>query len=93
MGVYLKDPSATLDYSVDWADTLLAGETIVSAQWSVTPNGAEDLQLGQEYINGSVYSVFVAGGYPGAQYRLSCRVSTDQGRTMERSFCLRIGET
>jgi hypothetical protein len=32
--VFVKDPSAVLDYTIDWTAWLVAGDTIVAATWT-----------------------------------------------------------
>jgi len=95
MDVYLKDPAAVIDYSIDWASTyLLAGENIVTSSWTIWPTGeVGDLQVDHEPpLAGNIASVFVGLGNVGHRYQLTNHITTDQGRTDERSFTIRISE-
>jgi hypothetical protein len=92
MGVYAKDPDATLDYSVDWTAFMGVGESLNGASWTVTPIEAGGLTLGSELISGNERGIYVSGGIKGHQYRLSCQITTDQGRVSERSLTVRIME-
>lgn len=92
MTIYLKDPASSVDYSLDWSSWLAAGEAITSTSWSIDPSGASSPALGVETEAGATRSVFIAGGAPGHRYRLTCRIRTDGGRTVERSLIIRIAE-
>ncbi len=86
----LIDPDETLDYSCDWSAFLddggSPGDAIQSSAWSTAPSGPT---LSGEGISGNVTTVFVSGALPGRVYRLTNSVTTDQGRTAERSVTLR----
>ncbi|WP_417319833.1 hypothetical protein [Emcibacter sp.] len=94
MPVYLKDPSAVIDFSIDWSgDYLQDGEQIVSSNWSLFPDEAQGLQVDQEMIpDEGLTAVFVAGGQSGVIYRLTNHISTNQGRSDERSLTIRVEE-
>lgn len=92
MTIYPKDPASAVDFSVDWAEWLTAGEAITSAVWSIAPQGAGAPTLGQTTDGGAVQGVFVSGGTLGHRYRLTCHIETDAGREADRSLNLRIME-
>ena len=93
MSLFAKSESARLDYSVDWADWLAAGETITTAAWHVTPDEAGGITLDNAFLQGTLSGVFASGGVPGHRYRLTCRIETDTLRIAERSMTLLIAET
>ena len=88
--IHVKDPDAVLDFTVDWSATLAEGETLVSAQWLIAPEGG--LQLVAEGGEGAVRSATVGGGRTGEVVRLTSRVVTGLGRSDDRSFYIRIVE-
>ncbi len=92
---YLKDPNAVIDYAIDWsASYLLTGEAITASSWFILPQSSvNDLSIDTipPMISGKA-SVFVASGIPGKIYQLTNRVTTDQGRTDERSITIRVEE-
>ncbi|TNE60829.1 MAG: hypothetical protein EP335_17470 [Alphaproteobacteria bacterium] len=90
MPVFAKDPASRVDYSFDWSAWLSAGESIESALWTIEPEAA--LNLEDTLSAGAVEGVFVSGGTAGERCRLSCRISTDAGRTAERSLAIRVME-
>ncbi len=92
MAVHAKDPSATVDYSFDWAAWLTGSEQITSATWAVEPAGSDAPTLGAVVEAGTVRGVHVSGGVRGARYRLTCTIETDAGRTGERSLSLYVME-
>lgn len=92
---YLKDPNAVIDYAIDWsANYLLVGEEITASSWFILPQGAiNDLSIDTipPMASGKA-SVFVTAGIPGKIYQLTNRITTDQGRTDDRSIAIRVEE-
>ena len=92
---YLKGPQATLDYVIDWsANYLLSGEQITASSWFILPQGMpNDLVIDNIPLPTSgVTTVFVTGGRAGIIYQLTNQITTDQGRTDERSLTIRVEE-
>lgn len=92
MTVYAKDPASVVDYSFDWSGWLTPGETISEDTWSIDPASGGAPTLGSEIGAGNTRGIYVSGGIPGHRYRLSCLITTDAGRTAERSVTLRVME-
>lgn len=94
-GPFLKDPDAVIDYSFDWAvDYLAGGESITASSWVILPQGAAgDLTVDNiPPVSSGVTSVFVSMGIAGKIYRLTNRITTNQGRTDERTLIIRVEE-
>lgn len=75
--LFIKDPDAKLDYSVNWAEYLQTGETIdeTSSTWEVVGANATDLSLSRQQLVGAVASVVVSGGVAGQTYQLKNKVT------------------
>jgi hypothetical protein len=87
---FIKDPSASLDYSWDWSLWLAeAGDTIGSATVTV-PDGLT--AVGAPVYGDTVVTQQVSGGDVDGAYRLVCRVTTVKGLVDERSIYLTIIE-
>lgn len=84
-----KDPSAVLDYGMDWTNWLDAGETISAQSVVVAPAG---LTIGQVMQADGIVSWRVSGGTLGQDYIATCRVTTSIGRVDERSVRYRVRE-
>jgi hypothetical protein len=95
-GTYTKDPSAVLDYGINWT-LWLASDTISDSTWAVArvPGGpaatAEqpDLSIDTDkpaLNDGRATHVWVRGGVVGATYDLTNRITTAGGRTDERTL-------
>lgn len=92
---FLKDPDAVLDYAIDWSVSyLLSAEQITASSWFILPQGAvNDLTIdNMPPVVSGVATVFVSGGIAGKSYQLTNRITTDQGRTDERSITIRVEE-
>lgn len=81
-----KVPADDLDYSLDWASHLKAGETITVSDWTV-PAG---LVAGPESVDGAITTQWITGGALYRTYTVVNRITTSQGRTLERSFVLPV---
>jgi len=92
MAIYLKDPSSSVDYSIDWRAWLADTEAIMSTTWSIDPSGVSAPVLGAVSEADTTRSIFVSGGTLGQRYRLTCRIQTDASRTVDRSLTIRIAE-
>lgn len=96
MIVFSKTPSEVLDYSFDWDDFWLQESEIISASdWTIYAENGEDpvvLEIDSENNTISLATVWVSGGTAGARYRLRNAITTNQGRTAERTIYLDIAE-
>lgn len=95
MGIYIKDPDAVVDYTVDYGGDgyLLVGEIISTSVWEISPVITGGLAFNVD-ANGtkdsSTAQVFVKDGIPGDIYKLTNRIVTNSGRTDDRTFHIRV---
>jgi hypothetical protein len=90
MALLLKDPSATLDYSVDWGAEYLSGDALTSSSWDVSPAEPGGLEIVSSRSDLLVATAQVRGGIAGRIYRLTNHVGTAEGRDDSRSIMLRV---
>jgi hypothetical protein len=78
---FVKDPSAVVDYQVNWA-AWLGVDTISTSTWTVptgiTQNSATNTT--------TTATIWLSGGTAGTTYTLVNRIVTAAGRTDERSI-------
>jgi hypothetical protein len=86
--LYAKDPNAVLDYVVDWSEWLAASETISTSTFTVAAGITKD----SESNTTTTAKVWLSGGTIGTTYRISNRITTNQSRTDDRSFDIRVEE-
>ena len=96
MGQIDKDPQAVLDYIYDWS-AWLAGifDTIVSATFPVanggtTVNSFDIINIAPGSANG--VRAWIGGGTLDEIAEVTCRITTQGGRTEERTLRLKIRE-
>jgi hypothetical protein len=82
-----KDPQAVLDWAFDWSNWLAASETI-----SGTPVITVDSGLVKDSQSNTTtkVTVWLSGGTLGVAYKVACRITTNQGRTDERTIGIRV---
>lgn len=86
MADYIKDPDAVLDYRFDWTPWLAGSETIVTSTVAATAGINVD-----SFTNSTTATiVWLSGGTNGKLFNVTNRIVTNQGRTDERSFSVRI---
>lgn len=85
MDSFLKDPDSTIDYQVDWSEWL-AGDTISSSSW-VVPSGLTNESATNSTTTATLW---VSGGTKGSQYTVTNRIVTAAGRTVDRSFKIKV---
>jgi hypothetical protein len=91
MSIHLKDPGATLDYSIDWGAQYLAEfEALATSDWSVVPDEPGGVTVAGSSFEPSTSTVSAAGGIAGHIYRVVNRISTVEGRVDERSITIRV---
>ena len=83
--VFLKDPAAVLDYSLDFTDWLVEGEVLTAASWSV-PGG---LTKDSDTFSSTSTTVWLSDGTVGTDYTVTAQVSTAT-RTDERSVLIKV---
>lgn len=86
----LHDPSAVLDYPMDWSAWLASGEVIISAEVTAP----DDIQIAAdpEIIGGTIVKPFISGGANGLKYDVRYHIATNQGREEDRSITLVVKE-
>jgi hypothetical protein len=87
-----KDPSARLDYTIDWSAWLTEGDTIASVEWTAAPGITIGSSSYAPTRTATTATVWLEGGTAEGIYRVACRITTDEGRIDERSFDVRVRE-
>ncbi|CAB4176501.1 hypothetical protein UFOVP1672_16 [uncultured Caudovirales phage] len=85
-GPEVKDPNATVNYTIDWA-TNLPSESIGTSVWTASPSG---LTVGTGTYSGLETTTTVSGGTAGCVYTLSNKVTTASAIIDERSITIRV---
>ena len=86
MTTFIKDPQSALDYGFDWSDWLDTGDTVSTSTWKV-PAGITNHS---ESRTTTTTTVWLSGGTVGATYKITNRVVTVDGRTVDRSFYVKV---
>jgi hypothetical protein len=85
-----KDPNDVIDYSINWARYLnRIGDEILSSSWPVVPDG---ITLQTHTHNDTLTTAWLSGGTAGSRYKLTNRIVTVGGRTLDRSITIKVRE-
>jgi len=83
--LWLKDPDAILDYSLDWS-AWLGEDTIVASTWLLPA----DLTKVSETFTSTQATIWLSKGTPGTRRTITNRITTAAGRTEDRTRYLYI---
>lgn len=87
MKAFVKDPDATLDYSIDWGPWL-QNDIIESSSWVV--ESGLSIVPASESFDDTVTTLFLTGGAINNKYLVTNRIVTQGSRTDERSFEIKV---
>lgn len=85
---FVKDPSALLDYRINWA-RWLGTDTISSSAWAID---GDDLLSVEDSYTDTAATIWLSGGTLGTKYTVTNHIATDGGRIDERSIYITIKE-
>ena len=83
-----KDPDAVLDWVWDWNEWLDDGETIVTSTFLTSVGIVVDSTSNTT----KTATVWLSGGTAGQVYQVTNRITTNAGRTDDRSITIRVTE-
>lgn len=86
MRTWSKDPNAVLDWAFDWSRWLATSEAISSSEVTVQEGLTKDSQSNDT----DTVTVWLSGGTLGVTYEVTCSITTNQGRTDERTIGIRV---
>jgi hypothetical protein len=83
---FLKDPNEVLDFQISWLSWLGASETISTSTWVVPAGITKD----SDTSNTTSATIWLSSGTSGAQYTVTNRIVTNQGRTRDQSLLIQV---
>ena len=83
-----KDPDAVLNLGIDWTKHLDTADTISTSTWLAVTG----LVVTDKSFSGAVTKVQVAGGTVGQTYKVTNRITTGAGETLDLSLTIIIEE-
>jgi len=86
--VFVKDPNAVMDFTIDWSNWL-GSDTISASSWPEIDSGItkdSDAKTDTQTV------IWLSGGTAGEQYYMTNRIVTVGGRTQDRTIAVRVKE-
>lgn len=92
-----KDHDEELDFDIDWAGTVdepgrTYGDPLRTSIWFISKNDDGVLIIRSDSLSANSTKVWLAGGTIGRTYRLTNRITTLAGRTMDLTGVLTVRE-
>lgn len=85
------DPNEVKDYTADWSDELLPGDSIVTSTWTLSARAvSEGVVKSSETNTATEARLFLSGGVPGTDYGVKNKITTTLLKTRERTYILRV---
>ena len=95
-GAYIvKDPGATLEYTVDWSEWLNTGTEISTSAFAISTISGDAAPVtngGDSIVNTNQCVVELSGGTSGNIYTITNTITTDNAETDVRRFQLVVEE-
>lgn len=88
LGTFTKQPSDAMDYDIDYTDWLTSGDNVQSAV--VTPDTG--ITLDSMVINDPRIKIWLSGGTAGTTYKITCTMTSADGRVRQDEFKIRVKE-
>ena len=85
---FLKDPSDTIDYGMDWNQFLPPTDALTNSEW-VVPSG---ITMTRHRFSARAAYIWLAGGTVDTTYVLTNRITSSEGRIVERSLAILVVE-
>lgn len=88
-----KDPDEVLDYPFDWSEYLDDIQDAIAAPGpGITPAlfTVSGVEIESQQNSTKIATVWIKGGAVGVAAKVSCRITTVGGRTIERSIAIKI---
>jgi len=85
---YTKQPADRLDYDLEYADWLSAGDALLSAVAVVEPVGG--VTLDDPLIDGTRVKIFASAGANGMNYKITVTTTTVLFRIKQDEFYVRV---
>ncbi len=82
-----KDPDEVMNFGIDWVD-YLGTDTISGSSWTV-PSGV--IQVSASFTDTQAI-IKLSGGTVGSIYRISNRITTSAGETVDQSIDIEVIE-
>lgn len=80
-----KDPDDVLDYGINWSKWL-DGDTLLLSEWFVP----EGITMDSESSDTTTATIWLSGGTADADYELTNRITTAQGRQRDKTITIRV---
>jgi hypothetical protein len=87
-----KDPSDTLDFSLDISEAIAGneGDAIADLDISILPNNPGDLVLNSSSADGDLAIMWFSAGIAGTVYQVTVVIGTNSGRVISRTINLPV---
>lgn len=87
IGAFIKQPEEVESYSIDYSKDLTQGDNVKSAVITVTPTG---LTVRSHVVKDPKVRIWLSGGVNGESYKVTCTVTTEDGRVLQDEFRVKI---
>lgn len=88
LGTFTKQPSDTMDYDIDYTDWLTAGDNVQDA--AVTAD--DGITVVSTFINDPRIKIWLSGGTDKVTYKVTCTMTSADGRIRQDELKIKVKE-
>jgi hypothetical protein len=88
LGTFIKQPSDTMDYDIDYTDWLTTGDNVSS----VVITKDTGITVDSSFINDPRVKIWLSGGTAGTTYKVTCTMTSADGRIRQDEFKVKVRE-
>ena len=93
MKQFVKSKDEVLDYAIDWSQNVLGdSEEIFTSSWTIDPSDELQKSLKGSSVDSGRTKIWLEEGNAGTTYKVENEIETNQDRTYEASFKIRVVE-
>lgn len=91
LGTFIKQPADTKDYDIDYSEWLTFNDNVQEAVILIEGSDST-LVKDSVFINDPVVKIWLSGGTAGVTYKVTCTMTSADGRIQQDEFKMKIKE-
>ena len=91
LGTFIKQPADTKDYDIDYSEWLTLNDNVESVVVAVEGTDAL-LSVVSTFIVDPIVKIWLSGGTAGVTYKVTCTMTSADGRIQQDEFKIKVKE-
>lgn len=91
LGTFIKQPADTMDYDINYSEWLTFNDNVQEAAILIEGSDSTLIKV-SHFINDPVIKIWLSGGTAGITYKVTCTMTSADGRIRQDEFKMKIKE-